>query len=236
MWKKEYFDLFNRISKTKPSLLTETTIKPKLLSNNLIKKHYDNNFNTKDDMNINLYKSMPNNEFKQILNRPQTARVKNTKSTDFDKICEGIKIMYSKNDFADVLEENTDEDDEEKEKTDEYEVKNVKSNNKEDEKDLIVEKEPNLDINEDEKDYDGNDIIPDDEIDELFRKSCADIQKMREEIKFMNESIDHSNKNPSNNHTISHKGGKPKLNPVIVKKEINPNYIGNRGTFFDNKK
>ena len=238
MWKKEYFDLFNRISKTKPSLLTETTIKPKLLSNNLIKKHYDNNFNTKDDMNINLYKSMPNNEFKQILNRPQTARVKNTKSTDFDKICEGIKIMYSKNDFADVLEENTDEEDEEKEKekNDENEIKNVKNDNQEDEKDLIVEKEPNLGNNEDEKDYDGNDIIPDDEIDELFRKSCADIQKMREEIKFMNESIDHSNKNPSNNHTISHKGGKPKLNPVIVKKEINPNFIGNRGIFFDNKK
>ena len=238
MWKKEYFDLFNRISKTKPSLLTETTIKPKLLSNNLIKKHYDNNFNTKDDMNINLYKSMPNNEFKQILNRPQTARVKSTKSTDFDKICEGIKIMYSKNDFADVLEENTDEEDEEKEKekNDENEIKNIKNDNQEDEKDLIVEKEPNLDNNEDEKDYDGNDIIPDDEIDELFRKSCADIQKMREEIKFMNESIDHSNKNPSNNHTISHKGGKPKLNPVIVKKEINPNFIGNRGIFFDNKK
>ena len=238
MWKKEYFDLFNRISKTKPSLLTETTIKPKLLSNNLIKKHYDNNFNPKDDMNINLYKSMPNNEFKQILNRPQTARVKSTKSTDFDKICEGIKIMYSKNDFADVLEENTDEEDEEKEKekNDENEIKNVKNDNQEDEKDLIVEKEPNLDNNEDEKDYDGNDIIPDDEIDELFRKSCADIQKMREEIKFMNESIDHSNKNPSNNHTISHKGGKPKLNPVIVKKEINPNFIGNRGIFFDNKK
>ena len=236
MWKKEYCDLFNRISKTKPSLLTESTIKPKLLSNNLIKKHYDKNFKTKDDMNINLYKSTPNNEFKQILNRPQTARVRSTKSTDFDKICEGIKIMYSKNDFADVLEENTDEEDEEKEKTDEYEVKNVKSKNKEDEKDLIVEKEPNLDINEDEKDYDGNDIIPDDEIDELFRKSCTDIQKMREEIKFMNESIDQSNKNPNNNHTISHKGGKLKLNPVIVKKEINPNYIGNRGTFFDNKK
>ena len=236
MWKKEYCDLFNRISKTKPSLLTESTIKPKLLSNNLIKKHYDKNFKTKDDMNINLYKSTPNNEFKQILNRPQTARVRNTKSTDFDKICEGIKIMYSKNDFADVLEENTDEDDEEKEKTDEYEVKNVKSNNKEDEKDLIVEKEPNLDINEDEKDYDGNDIIPDDEIDELFRKSCTDIQKMREEIKFMNETIVQNNKNPNNNHTISHKGGKLKLNPVIVKKEINPNYIGNRGTFFDNKK
>ena len=59
---------------------------------------------------------------------------------------------------------------------------------------------------------------------------------MREEIKFMNESIDQSNKNPNNNQTISHKGGKPKLNPVIVKKEINPNYIGNRGIFFDNKK
>ena len=90
--------------------------------------------------------------------------------------------MYQKkiHDFADVLEENTDEEDEEKEKekNDENEIKNIKNDNQEDEKDLIVEKEPNLGNNEDEKDYDGNDIIPDDEIDELFRKSCADIQKI----------------------------------------------------------
>ena len=34
-----------------------------------------------------------------------------------------------------------------------------------------------------ENDYDGNDIISYDDIDELFRKSCADLQKMKDEIK-----------------------------------------------------
>lgn len=99
-----------------------------------------------------------------------------------------------------------------------------------DKKDLVVENEPNFDDDEDDKDYDGNDIIPDDDIDELFRKSCADIQKMREEIKFMNESIDKNSSNINNNNQFN-KNNKPKLNPVIVKKENNPNYIGNKGIF-----
>ncbi len=42
-------------------------------------------------------------------------------------------------------------------------------------------------------------IISDNEIDELFMKSCADLQKLREEIKFMNESIDKNSKNNNNN-------------------------------------
>ena len=74
MWKKEYYDLFDRTVKS--SSLVSKNIKPKLLSSNLLKKHYDNNFHKKDELNINLYKSTPNNEIKQILNRPQTARVK----------------------------------------------------------------------------------------------------------------------------------------------------------------
>ena len=243
MWKKEYCDLFNRASKN-TSLLSKNIKKPKLLSNNLIKKHYDNNINKIDDININLYKSTPSNEMKQIINRPQTARVNSTKSTDFDKLCEGIKIMYSRNDFADVLEEKSnDEEDEENENKEEkiIELNNYGNNgenrNKKNENDLIGN-EPNIaiDENEEEKDYDGNDIIPDDEIDELFRKSCADLQKMRKEIKFMNESIDKNSKSDNNN-TINtnqrYKEGKTKLNPVIVKKENNPNYIGNK-RFFGN--
>ena len=232
MWKKEYYDLFNR-TKDSSSIIDKNPNRPKLLNNNLIKKHYDNYFK-KDDLNINLAKSTPNNEIKNILNRPKSARVKNTKSNDFDNICEGIKIMYRKNDFADVLEENTDDDEDEEEKINEE--KNDKGEviikKEEEEKDIIEEKEPNLDIEEEDKDYDGNDIIPDDDIDELFRKSCADIQKMREEIKFMNENIDKNQQNNKNtiNNTINNNNiqkGKTKLNPIIIKKEKNPNFKGN---------
>ena len=228
MWKKEYYDLFNK-TKDSSSIITKDSEKPKLLSNNLIKKHYDNYFKEKEK-DINLYKSTPNNEIKNIFNRPQTARVKSTKSTDFDNICEGIKIMYRKNEFADVLEENTDDDEEEEEKKNEEKNDKEEEMIKEEEKDLIEEKEPIID--QEEKDYDGNDIIPDDDIDELFRKSCADIQKMREEIKFMNENID---KNQQNNKNNINKAGKIKLNPVIVKKENNPNFKGNRGIFDNNQ-
>ena len=230
MWKKEYCDLFDRTVKSSSSLVSKN-IKPKLLSNNLLKKHYDNNFNKKDELNINLYKSTPNNEIKQILNRPQTARVKSTKSTDFDNLCEGIKIMFRKNDFADVLEENTDDEEEKTEEQKKGEKTELESDKNVIENDLIEENEPNLDY-EDGKDYDGNDIIPDDDIDELFRKSCADIQKMREEIKLMNESIDKNNRNANIiNNNLNNKNMKHKLNPVIVKKENNPNYVGNKGIF-----
>jgi hypothetical protein len=232
MWKKEYCDLFNRTANS--SSLISKNIKPKLLSNNLLKKHFYNNINKIDDTNINLYKSMPNNEMRKILNRPQTARVKSTKSTDFDDLCEGIKIMYRRNEFADVLEEKTDDEEEEKnenineQKVEKEEKHDLDIDNNKDEQNLVVENEPNFDVEEDEKDYDGNDIIPDDDIDELFRKSCADIQKMREEIKFMNESID---KNSNNNIQNNKNNNKPKLNPVIIKKEKNPNFIGGKGLF-----
>ena len=82
-----------------------------------------------------------------------------------------------------------------------------------------------------ENDYDGNDIISDDDIDELFRKSCADLQKMKDEIKFTNENIDKSGNNYSNDNIINNKGGKMKLNPLIFKRENNPNFIGNKAFF-----
>ena len=209
MWKKEYLDLFNKINKNSlfPTLLTKEQIKnPKL---NLISDVGNKNIiNT----NINLTKSMPNKEIKKFIERPQTAQVKNTTPDNFESLYEGLKIMYSKNQLMDVVEEDSD-DEEEIEKKDSNEINE------------------NKDIKEDEDiDYDGNDIIPDDEIDELFRKSCADLQKMKDEIKFMNESIDKSgNHNLNNNMNI--KGGKTKLNPVIVKKENNPNFIGNKNIF-----
>ena len=209
MWKKEYLDLFNKINKNSlfPTLLTKEQIKnPKL---NLISDVGNKNIiNT----NINLTKLMPNKEIKKFIERPQTAQVKNTTPDNFESLYEGLKIMYSKNQLMDVVEEDSD-DEEEIEKKDSNEINE------------------NKDIKEDEDiDYDGNDIIPDDEIDELFRKSCADLQKMKDEIKFMNESIDKSgNHNLNNNMNI--KGGKTKLNPVIVKKENNPNFIGNKNIF-----
>ena len=209
MWKKEYLDLFNKINKTSlfPNSLTNDKNKNSKLDL-MPKDESENIINT----NINLTKSMPNKEIKQLFQRPQTAQVRKTTPDNFESLYEGLKIMYSKNQLMDVVEEDSD-DEEEIEKKDSNEINE------------------NRDIKEDEDiDYDGNDIIPDDEIDELFRKSCADLQKMKDEIKFMNESIDKSgNHNLNNNMNI--KGGKTKLNPIIVKKENNPNFIGNKNIF-----
>ena len=212
MWKKEYLDLFNKINQSSlfPSLLTNDKIQnPK---SHLLKKENeeeDNIINT----NINTNKSMPNKEIKKLIQRPQTAQVKKTNPDNFEGLCEGLKIMYSKNQFLDVLEEESDEEEQEKNE--------IKDNN-----DKIK------DEIKDEYDYDGNDIIPDDEIDELFRKSCADLQKMKDEIKFMNESIDkNENKGINSNVNINNIGGKTKLNPVIIKKENNPSYFSNKAIF-----
>ena len=55
---------------------------------------------------------------------------------------------------------------------------------------------------------------------------------MKDEIKFMNETIDKNGNNLlSNTININNKGGKMKLNPVIVKKENNPNFLGNKTIF-----
>ena len=65
--------------------------------------------------------------------------------------------------------------------------------------------------------YDGNDIIPDEEIDDLYLENLFWFQKIKDEIKFMNENIDKSGNNYSNNNIINNKGGKIKLNSIIVK-------------------
>ena len=213
MWKKEYLDLFNKINKTSlfPNSLTNDKNKNSKLD--LISKDENKNIiNT----NINLNKSMPNKEIKQLFQRPQTAQVRKTTPDNFESLYEGLKIMYSKNQLMDVVEEESD-DEEEIEKND---IKDI-NGNKEDKE-----------IKEDGGvDYDGNDIIPDDEIDELFRKSCADLQKMKDDIKFMNENIDKNGIHALNSNNLTIKGGKTKLNPVIVKKENNPNFIGNKNIF-----
>ena len=188
MWKKEYLDLFNKTNQASlfPSLLTKDPVhNPK--SHFLKKSTEEENQPNDNTTNMN---SSPKN--KKIIQRPQTAQVRKTNPDNFEGLCQGLKIMYSKNRLMDVLEEESD-----------YEE----------------EKENNA---KDEIDYDGNDIIPDDEIDELFRKSCADLQKMKEDIKYLNESIDKN---------VNNKGSKTKLNPVIIKKENNPNFIGNKTIF-----
>ena len=213
MWKKEYLDLFNKINKTSlfPNSLTNDKNKNSKLD--LISKDENKNIiNT----NVNLTKSMPNKEIKQLFQRPQTAQVRKTTPDNFESLYEGLKIMYSKNQLMDVVEEESD-DEEEIEKNDTKDI----NGNKEDKE--IKE--------DDDIDYDGNDIIPDDEIDELFRKSCADLQKMKDDIKFMNENIDKNGIHALNSNNLTIKGGKTKLNPVIVKKENNPNFIGNKNIF-----
>ena len=213
MWKKEYLDLFNKINKTSlfPNSLTNDKNKNSKLD--LISKDENKNIiNT----NVNLTKSMPNKEIKQLFQRPQTAQVRKTTPDNFESLYEGLKIMYSKNQLMDVVEEESD-DEEEIEKND---IKDI-NGNKEDKE--IKE--------DDDIDYDGNDIIPDDEIDELFRKSCADLQKMKDDIKFMNENIDKNGIHALNSNNLAIKSGKTKLNPVIVKKENNPNFIGNKNIF-----
>ena len=205
MWKKEYIDLFNKINKNSlfPSLLTKDKIQNP-------KSHFLQKEIKIEQEDIST-KEIKENKNTNKIQRPQTAQVKKTNPANFDDLCQGLKIMYSKNQFLDVLEEESDEEEEQEKKENIEDDKNIRE----------------------EIDYDGNDIIPDDEIDELFRKSCADLQKMKDEIKFMNENIDKSGNNYSNNNIINNKGGKMKLNPVIVKKENNPNFIGNKA-FFEN--
>ena len=203
MWKKEYIDLFNKINKNSlfPSLLTKDKIQNP-------KSHFLQKEIKIEQEDIST-KEIKENRNTNKIQRPQTAQVKKTNPANFDDLCQGLKIMYSKNQFLDVLEEESDEEEEQEKKENIEDDKNIKE----------------------EIDYDGNDIIPDDEIDELFRKSCADLQKMKDEIKFMNENIDKSGNNYSNSNIIYNKGGKMKLNPVIVKKENNPNFIGNKNIF-----
>ena len=75
--------------------------------------------------------------------------------------------------------------------------------------------------------------IPDDEIEEMFRKSYQDIQKMRKDLQEINKNMDNDNNlNKKNNIenllNEDRKGNKPSLKPIIYKKDNNKNPIGNQ--------
>jgi hypothetical protein len=145
---------------------------------------------------------------KDIIERPQTAQVRSNLTRDFKKLYEEINILEgnkNKNIFDDVLNEETDE--EEEEEKEEKEEKDVKEK---------LEEE-----------------IPDDEIEEMFRKSYQDIQKMRKDLQEINKNMDNDNNlNKKNNIenllNEDRKGNKPSLKPIIYKKDNNKNPIGNQ--------
>ena len=147
---------------------------------------------------------------KDIIERPQTAQVRSNLTRDFHKLYEEINILQgNKNIFNDVINEESDEEEDEKE-----------------------EKEEKEEVNEEEKEENEikeevNDEIPDDEIEEMFRKSYQDIQKMRKDLQEINNNMDKNNENKKNNIDSilneDRKGNKPSLKPIIFKKESNKN-------------
>ena len=189
------------------------------------KKQYfdllEKNVNKEEDNNMKFSKDLFNKKNKRnnqqikkdIIERPQTAQVRSNLTRDFKKLYEEINVLEgkdTKNVFEEVLNEETDEDDDEEENNEE------KDNGEE------VEKE--------EKDIkEGNEIedeIPDDEIEEMFRKSYQDIQKMRKDLQEMNNNMDNKNNKKNNIENILNndkKGTKLALKPIIKKKENNKN-------------
>jgi hypothetical protein len=147
---------------------------------------------------------------KDIIERPQTAQVRSNLTRDFHKLYEEINILQgNKNIFNDVINEESDEEEDEKE-----------------------EKEEKEEVNEEEKEENEikeevNDEIPDDEIEEMFRKSYQDIQKMRKDLQEINNNMDKNNENKKNNIDSilneDRKGNKPSLKPIKFKKESNKN-------------
>ena len=179
-----------------------------------VNKEEDNNMKfSKDLFNKNNKKN--NQQIKKdIIERPQTAQVRSNLTRDFKKLYEEINVLEgkdTKNAFEEVLNEETDEDDDEEEE------------NKE-------EKENEEEAEKEEKDIkEGNEIedeIPDDEIEEMFRKSYQDIQKMRKDLQEMNNNMDNKNNKKNNIENILNndkKGTKLALKPIIKKKENNKN-------------
>ena len=157
---------------------------------------------------------------KDIIERPQTAQVRSNLVTDFKKLYEEINILEGNNDFKEVLDEETEEeDDEEKEKKDDNKEEEKEQEKEEDDKNI----KENINI---------DDEIPDDEIEEMFRKSCQDLQKMRKDLQDMNNMNNNININKKNDiENILNEnriGNKPTLKPIIFKKENNKNSIVNQ--------
>ena len=173
-----------------------------------------------DENNINKISSQ---EIHKKYERPQTAKIKTNISADFEKAFHEInEAKKADNIFADVLAEETSEEEEDEENDVKEKKEEDKKEEKNDDNDLVEEETPQEEMEED-------DGIPDDEIEEMFRKSCQDIQKMRQDLKEMNETIDNKNKN--NNNKINTNDNKMTLKPVIFKKEnnLNSNILGIRG-------
>ena len=191
----------------------------------LLEKNIENEDKLKfsqDLFNDKKIKKENNKNKKDIIERPQTAQVRSNLTRDFHKLYEEINILQgSKNIFNDVLNEESDEE-EEKEKE--------KEELNEEEKE---EKEEN---NENEIKEEIKDEIPDDEIEEMFRKSYQDIQKMRKDLQEINNNMDKNNENKKNNIedilNEDRKGNKPSLKPIIYKKESNKNPTINKNQNF----
>ena len=178
---------------------------------------------SKDLFNDKKIKKENNKNKKDIIERPQTAQVRSNLTRDFHKLYEEINILQgSKNIFNDVLNEESEEEEEEEEKE--------KEELNEEEKE---EKEEN---NENEIKEEIKDEIPDDEIEEMFRKSYQDIQKMRKDLQEINNNMDKNNENKKNNIedilNEDRKGNKPSLKPIIYKKESNKNPTINKNQNF----
>ena len=205
-WKKEYFNLLEKTMNNKDKDLNKFS--EDLFKNEEKIKKY----------NINKEK---------IIERPKTANINSGLSNNFEKLYEEINILKNKNNLEDMIDEEVNENEEEKEdeeieeKIEIKEDKNDKNKIENIEQEIEIEKE-----NEDE--------IPDDEIEEMFRKSFMDIQQMKKDIKDMNEKIEKNSKNINTNNninnTINNKriGNKQTLKPIIMKKENNFNMINNK--------
>lgn len=166
--------------------------------------------------------------------RPQTAKVCSGLSKNFEKLYEEINVLKNRyNNKEEILDYQEEYDDDE----------NLGENNEEEE-DEKEEKEEVNKLKIMKSDFGKIDKIeediPDDEIDEMFRKSCQDIQKMRKDIKEMNEMNENINqkldKNSNVNNIINYNNKiignkplilKPPLKPVSVKNDNNSNNSGN---------
>ena len=191
----------------------------------LLEKNIENEDKLKfsqDLFNDKKIKKENNKNKKDIIERPQTAQVRSNLTRDFHKLYEEINILQgSKNIFNDVLNEESDEEEEEEKEKEEL---------NEEEKE---EKEEN---NENEIKEEIKDEIPDYEIEEMFRKSYQDIQKMRKDLQEINNNMDKNNENKKNNIedilNEDRKGNKPSLKPIIYKKESNKNPTINKNQNF----
>ena len=149
---------------------------------------------------------------KDIIERPQTAQVRSNLTRDFKKLYEEINNLEGKKVYEEILNEESEENEEEEKKEENEEDKEKEEKEIEDE-------------------------IPDDEIEEMFRKSYQDIQKMRKDLQEINNNMDkkdniniNNNKNNDIENILNNdkKGTKLALKPIIKKKENNKNPIENQ--------